>query len=179
MTIVGSSTLVYFYPTLVSGLGYKGTKAQYMTVPIYAVAFVCNAFTGYFSDRFPHHRGLVIAGWLTLSMSCSITVCAVYGFKARYVMLVLMAAGLWSSNALSLSYASSTLGDEKRGVTAVALAFVNAMGNLAQIYGAYLFPENDAPKYLMGFQVISAMCAFGVIVYGALHLLLKKQTGRI
>ncbi|KAK4691551.1 MFS transporter, ACS family, pantothenate transporter, partial [Lecanoromycetidae sp. Uapishka_2] len=155
MSIVGASTLQYFYPTLVSGLGYKGTKAQYMTVPIYAVAFVCNAFTGYFSDRFPHRRGLVIASWLTLSMSCSITVCAVYGLKAR------------------------TLGDGKRGVTAVALAFVNAMGNLAQIYGAYLFPENDAPKYLMGFQVISAMCAFGVIVYGALYLLLKKQAGRI
>ena len=174
IVIVGSLTLNYFYPTLVSGLGYKGSMAQYMTVPIYAVAFVCNAFTGYLSDKFPHCRGAVIAGWLTLSMSCSVAVCAVYGLKARYVLLVLLSAGLWSTNALSLSYASSTLRDEGKRVRAVALAFVNAMGNLAQIYGAYLFPQDDAPKYLMGFAVISAMCTFGILVYGGLHLLLRR-----
>src|SRR5690242_17158747 len=38
--IVGSSTLSYFYPTLVTGLGYTDrVQAQYMTAPIYAVAF--------------------------------------------------------------------------------------------------------------------------------------------
>lgn len=94
MTIVGSSILTYFYPTLVEGLGYKGNRAQYMTVPIFAVAFVCNALTGYFSDKLPKYRGIVIASWLTLSMSCSIAVCAVYQFKIRHVLLVLMAAGL-------------------------------------------------------------------------------------
>lgn len=30
MVIVGSSTLSYFYPTLVNGLGYEANKAQYM-----------------------------------------------------------------------------------------------------------------------------------------------------
>lgn len=175
MTIVGSLTIAYFYPTLVSGLGYKGTKAQYMTIPIYAAAFVSNAFTGYFCDRISHQRGAVIMAWLTLSMACSIVVCIVYSYKVRYVMLVLMAAGLWSSNALSLSYASSTFRRDSREVRAVALACVNAMGNLAQIYGAYLFPDVDSPKYLMGFEVISAMSALGVVVYGTLHLWLKKR----
>ena len=31
------------------------------TVPIYAVAFVCTAITGYFCDKIQRHRGLVIA----------------------------------------------------------------------------------------------------------------------
>lgn len=34
MAVVGSSTLSYFYPTLVAGLGYSTTTAQYMTIPI-------------------------------------------------------------------------------------------------------------------------------------------------
>ncbi|KAF4919796.1 putative transporter [Colletotrichum viniferum] len=52
--IVGSSTLSYFYPTLVHGLGFTSTvQAQYMTVPIYAFAFVCTAITGYFGDKIP------------------------------------------------------------------------------------------------------------------------------
>jgi MFS family permease len=174
MVIVGSSTLSYFYPTLVQGLGYSSGKAQYMVVPIYAVAFVAVAFTGYFMDKIPQYRGLVIALWLTLSMVCGIIVCAVYNFTARYVLLIFMAAGLWASNGLSLSYAASTFGPMQQEVRAVSLALVNAMGNLAQIYGAYIFPSNDAPKYLMGFGVISAMSAFGVAVYALAHVLLRR-----
>lgn len=90
-------------------------------------------------------------------------------------MLVLMAAGLWASNALSLSFASSTFGSMDPEVRAIALALVNAMGNLAQIYGAYLFPSGDAPKYLKGFGVISGMLAFGVVVYVVMHVLVRRK----
>ncbi|CAN9144423.1 unnamed protein product [Alternaria alternata] len=156
MVIVGSSTLSYFYPTLMTGLGYTDTvTAQYMTVPIYAVAFVCTAVTTYFADAISHHRGLVIASWLGFSLITSILVCVIYDFTARYALLVLMAAGLWASNAVSLSFASATFGSMQPEVRAIAIALVNAMGNLAQIYGAYLFPGDDKPKYLMGFGVIS------------------------
>ncbi|EXL93141.1 hypothetical protein NOF04DRAFT_13974 [Fusarium oxysporum II5] len=57
---------------------------------------------------------------------------------------------------------------------AISLAFVNAMGNLAQIYGAYLFPAADKPKYLKGFSVISRLCFTGAISYIALHILLRR-----
>ena len=174
MVIVGSSTLSYFYPTLVQGLGYTATKAQFMVVPIYAVAFVAVAFTGYFMDKIPRHRGLVISLWLTLSMVCGIVVCTVYNFTARYILLIFMAAGLWASNGLSLSYAASTFGPMQVEVRAVSLALVNALGNLAQIYGAYLFPSDEAPKYLKGFGVISGMCAFGVAAYATAHVLLRR-----
>ncbi|EGP91745.1 uncharacterized protein MYCGRDRAFT_54413, partial [Zymoseptoria tritici IPO323] len=174
MVIVGSSTLSYFYPTLVQGLGYNSTMAQYMTVPIYAVAFFCVGFTGYFSDKHPTQRGAIIAAWLSLSTICAVIVCAVYDFTARYVLLVVMAAGLWSSNALALSYASSTFSYMPRETRAVSLALVNAMGNLAQIYGAYLFPADDKPKYLLGFGVISGMCGLGVATYVLAHVLLRK-----
>lgn len=173
--IVGSSTLSYFYPTLVQGLGYKGKTAQYMTVPIYMVAFVCNAITGFFMDKIPQHRGSVLSAWLGVAMICSIIICVVYNFVARYVLLVVMAAGLWASNALALSFASSTFGAMPNETRAISLAFVNAMGNLASIYGAYLFPSTDAPKYLKGFGVISGMCALGVVTYAGLQIALKRR----
>lgn len=93
MIIVGSSTLSYFYPTLVQGLGYSATNAQYMLVPIYGVAFIFVGITGYFSDRFPKQRGLIIAAWLFQAMICGIAICAEYGYTARYVLLVLTATG--------------------------------------------------------------------------------------
>jgi len=201
--IVDSSTLSYFYPTLVKGLGYTAHMAQYMVrghtldrkanwqphsnlitflltmcmqvVPIYAVAFVAVAVSGYVCDRIPQYRGLVIAAWLTLSLICSIVICVVYNFVARYVLLVLMAAGLWASNGLSLSFAASTFGSMQQETRAVSLAFVNAMGNLAQIYGSYLFPADDPPKYLLGFGVISGMCAVGVVTYAVAQVLLRRH----
>lgn len=148
--------------------------AQYMTIPIYVAAFVCTAVTGYFMDRIPQKRGLVLGCWMTVAMLCSVVICAVYSLKARYALLVIMASGLWASNGLALSYTSSSFSGASKEVRAITLAFVNAMGNLAQIYGAYLFPSKDAPKYLMGFGVISGLCFTGVLAYIALHIVLRK-----
>ncbi|KAI1487981.1 major facilitator superfamily domain-containing protein [Biscogniauxia mediterranea] len=178
MAVVGSSTLSYFYPTLVNGLGYDSHLAQYMTIPIYFAAFVCTVITGVLMDRHQQWRGVVLGGWMGVAMICAIITCAVYDFKARYALLVIMASGLWASNGLSLAYASSTLGSMPNEIRAIALAFINAMGNLAQIYGAYLFPSSDSPKYLMGFGVISGLCLTGVISYISLHVLLRRWPER-
>ena len=158
------------YETVITPLLTVGVQV----VPIYAVAFVAVAVSGYVCDKIPQYRGIVIAGWLTLSLICSIVICVVYNFVARYVLLVLMAAGLWASNGLSLSFAASTFGSMQQETRAVSLAFVNAMGNLAQIYGSYLFPADDAPKYLMGFGVISGMCGLGVATYAVAQILLRR-----
>ncbi|XHG05692.1 hypothetical protein AWENTII_008907 [Aspergillus wentii] len=138
MVIVGSSTLSYFYPTLVQGLfGSSSTmQVNLLTVPIYGVAFVCTGVTSYFSDKVPLWRGIIIAGWLAFSLACSIAVCLVYDYTARYALLVLMAAGLWSTNGGTLAYASSAFANMNPQTRGVSLALVNALGNLAQIYGS-------------------------------------------
>ncbi|OJD30721.1 vitamin h transporter [Diplodia corticola] len=177
MVIVGSSTLSYFYPTLVKGLGYTSQMAQYMVVPIYAASFLAVILSSILLDAHPTQRGLAISLWLLLSTACSIAVTSLpHAYTARYALLVLMAAGLWSANALALAYASSAFGAcmASREARGVALALVNALGNLAQIYGAYLFPAGDeAGGYAMGFGVISAMCGVGVGVYAAAHVVVK------
>jgi hypothetical protein len=89
-----------------------------------------------------------------------------------------MVAGFWSSNALSLSFASSTFSTMPAEVRAIALAVVNAMSNLAQIYGAYLFPTTDAPKSLKGFGLISGMLGVGVITYTILQVVLSRRGKR-
>lgn len=136
--IVGSSTLTYFYPTLIKGLfdNASNYRVNLLTVPIYGFAFVCTGITSYFSDKIPSWRGLVIACWLAFSLICSIIVCAVYNFTARYVLLVLMAAGLWATNGGTLAYASSAFAGMHPQARGVSLALVNALGNLAQIYGS-------------------------------------------
>jgi len=103
-------------------------------------------------------------------------VCVVYDYTARYALLVLMACGLWATNGGTLAYASSAFAGMHPQARGVSLALVNAMGNLAQIYGSYLFPDSDSPKYIMGFSVISAMLALGVVVFGALHIWFRRRS---
>lgn len=40
---------------------------------------------------------------------------------------------------------------EKR---AVAIGLVNALGNSASIYGVFLWPDHDAPRYIPGFRYV-------------------------
>lgn len=70
------------------------------------------------------------------SLICSIAVCAVYDYTARYALLVLMASGLWTTNGMSLAYASSAFSSMHPQTRGISLALVNALGNLAQIYGS-------------------------------------------
>lgn len=150
-----------------------------MTVPIYGSAFVCTAVSGYFGDKVPQWRGVIIAVWLTFSMVCAIVVCAVYDFTARYILLVLMASGLWATNAAALSYSSSSIGDMPPEVRGISLAVINALANLAQIYGSYLFPSSDEPKYLRGFGAIAAMLLVGVVTYLLLHIFVRRRNRSI
>ncbi|KAE8387881.1 major facilitator superfamily domain-containing protein [Aspergillus alliaceus] len=106
--IVGTSTLSYFYSTLVKGLS--------ATPPLTRSLLWCD---------------VVIAGWPVFSLACSIAV------------------------------------------------LVNALGNLAQIYGSYLFPDSDGPKCIMGFAVISAMLAVGVVVFIILHVWIRRKAKSI
>ncbi|KAJ5293586.1 hypothetical protein N7508_008407 [Penicillium antarcticum] len=150
-------------------------KINFLTVPIYGVAFVCTGITAYFSDKIPTWRGMVIAAWLSFSLACSIAVCAVYNFTTRYFLLILMAAGLWATNGGTLAYASSAFAGMNPEARGASLALVNASGNLAQIYGSYLFPDSDEPKFLMGFAVIFAMLALGIVVFILLHIWFRRQ----
>lgn len=136
--IVGSSTLSYFYPTLIAGLfGNSSTvRINLLTIPIYGAAFFCTIITSYFSDKVPSWRGLIIAAWLLFTLACSIAVCTVYNYTARYALLVLMASGLWTTNGGTLAYASSAFSNMHPQTRGVSLALVNALGNLAQIYGS-------------------------------------------
>lgn len=178
MVIVGSSTLSYFYPTLNEGLGYTGFMIQYMTIPIYGSAFTLNLFVSIFSDRFIQWRGIYLTVLLLAAGIFSVVVVTHHEYKTRYAMLCLMASTLWAANALALSYAATTLSNKDSKTRSVGLSLINALGNLAQIYGSYLFPSKDSPKYILGFGVITGMCFLGGAAYALLSLIKYLKTNK-
>lgn len=165
MTIIGCYSLSYFNPTLVKGLGYKGADAQYMTVPLYVVAFAIAVPTCILADRMPSQRPLMVTAVLIFGgLFCALSA-GIYTYIPRYVFLCFINSAIWTANPLALSYASTSMGPLHPETRAISLAVMNGMGNLAQIYGSYLFPDKDAPKYLVGFGTYAGLLVFGAGIY--------------
>lgn len=146
-----------------------------MTVPLYVSAFLIAVPTAIFADRIYAYRPVLCAGSLLLgALFCALSA-GIYAYIPRYVFLVFINSMIWTANPLALSYASVSMGPLDPETRAISLALVNAMGNLAQIYGSYLFPAEDAPKYLVGFGTYAGLLALGGAIYVTAFFLLRKS----
>ena len=64
------------------------------------------------------------------------------------------------SHPLNISWMSLTCDDSEERALAMALVIMGA--NIAGIYGAQIFREDDKPKYRRAFSVACAVLAFGI-----------------
>ncbi|KAK0620771.1 pantothenate transporter liz1 [Immersiella caudata] len=164
-----SLILVYFYPVLVRGLGYTDPiKAQFMTVPIWVVSFVCTIASGFIGDRSPPRRGILVVGGLAVLCILAIVTTNVYDFKARYVFLAFMTAGAWVAFAQVMAFIAEVLSDLLPEVRAFTIGMMSCAATTGNVYGAYLFPAENAPKHILGFS----MCAMSGGVSSMLFLVL-------
>lgn len=148
--------------------------SRYMTVPLYVVAFAIAVPTCILADRLPGYRPIMAGLVLVLgSIFCALSA-GIYAYVPRYVFLCFINSAIWTANPLALSYASVSMGPLHPETRAISLALINGFGNLAQIYGSYLFPGNDAPKYLKGFGTYAGLLFFGAAVYASAFVLFRK-----
>ncbi|KAF5983685.1 allantoate permease [Fusarium bulbicola] len=191
MTVIGSMSLAYFYPTFAAQLGCNKTDAQYvskssdhrveltgtryMTASFYGVALVIAVTLCIIADKVPQFRALFTFSVL-LIFGClfSALAAAIHHPKARYAFLCFIKTAVWSANPLSLSYTSTVLGPVQPEVRAICLAIINGFTNLAQLYGTYIFTASTPPDYVMGFSVYSAIFAVGATIYLSAFFIFKK-----
>jgi MFS family permease len=149
-------------------------KAQYMTVPIYAVAAVCLNVLAWSSDRTGDRRWHITSA-LALGFVCSVVCAAVQTSVVRYVMICFVAVGIWSALPLILSWTSNTISlpPEKR---AIVLALVNAFGNFSSVYGSRIWPKDDSPTFHIGFGVTAGFLGGGMVLAALIPVLCNLVT---
>lgn len=149
MLVTGSQTVQYFIPALVGDLGYNGHALQYMTIPIYTVTCIEIVVFAFLSD-WKKERALFISITAAIAALSFLITVSVSPPKVKYAFFGFAVGGAFAASPLTLLWVSSVFRypAEKR---AVAIAFVNALGNSASIYGSFLWPSEDAPAYLSGF----------------------------
>lgn len=153
----------YFYPTIVEGfnLGSR-TITLVCTAPPYLLATCTALAVAYSSDRFGE-RGYHIAGPMSVAVVGFIITVATFNIPARYFASFLFICGCFSANAGVFSWVSGSLGQtpEKK---AAAVALINLLSQLGNIWSPYFFDPNDEPRYtlamimMMVFALISVGC---------------------
>ncbi|KAL1755540.1 major facilitator superfamily domain-containing protein [Schizophyllum commune] len=176
MLATGSQTIQYFIPTLVGQLGYTGYDKQYMTIPVYAVAFVFILLFCFTSDIRRERGNYITLGGLLAGVSFIITV-AVNNEHVKYGFLCIAVGAVYAVCPLTLLWVSGII-DHPAEKRAVAIAIVNALGNSASIYGSFLWPASTGPRYVQGFATTTAFVLLLAITAQVNKFLIRRYPGK-
>ncbi|KAH7906918.1 major facilitator superfamily domain-containing protein [Hygrophoropsis aurantiaca] len=133
-----------FFPTLTATLGFNTTITLLMSAPPWIFASILCLGNAWHADR-TGERFFHIAGWWwAVILGYIISLCTM-SIGGRYFSLFLMTAGQCGF-ALTLAWVSNSI-PRPPAKRSVAIALVNAFGNLGNVMGSYIWKANWSPEY--------------------------------
>ncbi|PLB48230.1 MFS general substrate transporter [Aspergillus steynii IBT 23096] len=179
-TIYGSTssgTVTNFFPTVMKGLGKGNVETLLLTTPPYligAVVMLANAWhadkTG---ERYFHIVISPVVGLVSFILAVATT-----SFAARYVAMCLMIGGIYAGYVVALGYISNVL-PRPASKRAAALALINCLSNVCQVYAPYLYPNEDGPRYLKAFVHNMAMSVMTILFGTILRIVLVRLNKKL
>ncbi|PFH62795.1 hypothetical protein XA68_11807 [Ophiocordyceps unilateralis] len=172
--------LSLFAPSLTSGLGFRDLDAQLMTVPSWAVAYVCQIAVAYSADRFnargAHMAGAALVGAAGFAASAALPATA---YKARYGALFMATSGTFASVPPMLGWLTSNLFSTASTGLAVAIN-VSVGGGLGQIPGVWIYkPAEASLGYPTGHWTNAAFLLLVAVMALALRFFYVGENGRL
>lgn len=148
-----------------------------MTCPPFIFAGAAGIFFGWSSGRL-HERTWHITIGLAIAIGGFALAAATLNVPARYVACFIFPVGAYAVNSVIIGWASSTLSQtvEKK---AVVLAMTNVGGQIGYIYGAYLWPSSDEPRYAIGFGASAGFAFLSICCAWILRVALIRENRRL
>ncbi|KAI0064095.1 MFS general substrate transporter [Artomyces pyxidatus] len=169
-------TLSLFLPTIIAGLGFATWKAQLMTVPPNVLAALGIAFGAWLAAKTSRRApliigsaGVAIVGYIVLSTTKSP--------GAQYVGVHFATLGVYTGNALLLSWPSENIsGQTKR---AIGVAMQITIGDLGAVTGVLIYRPAFAGDHYRKPHIISiGYLLFSVAVASGLWYWMAKENQR-
>ncbi|KAK4864255.1 hypothetical protein LT330_010048 [Penicillium expansum] len=137
------SSLSLFTPAITAGLGYSDLRAQLMTVPPYAVAYVVTIAVAWSADYF-NSRGLhsAIFSFIGAIGFLSSAVLPASAYLSRYGCLIVAASGAFACIPPLLGWLSSNISSTAGAGLAIALNI--SFGAPGQIVGVWIYKSDEA-----------------------------------
>ncbi|KAF5335333.1 hypothetical protein D9611_011736 [Ephemerocybe angulata] len=153
--------LAYFAPSIVQGLGYTASKAQLMTVPPFAAAFVVALLGAYVSDRYRCRGPVAIFACLLCTIGFSMFLVS-ERHTIQYASLFFSIPGTYLSAPTLSTWCANNSAPLTRRATAIAISFV--LTNSGGILATWLLGSlSAAPRYEGATKVMLGM-AVGMAV---------------
>ncbi|CAG8103583.1 unnamed protein product [Penicillium olsonii] len=172
-----SGAVTTFFPIVMSGLGKDSVTTLLLTTPPYLIGTIVVLIAAWHADK-TGERYLHIALPPILAIACFIIAVTTTSFAPRYVAMCIMIGGIYSSYVVVLGYISNIL---PRPATkrAAALALINCLSNVCQVYTPYLYPNSAAPQYTTAFSYNIAMSALTIIFGTILRIVLGRLNKKL
>ncbi|EAS29388.3 MFS transporter [Coccidioides immitis RS] len=166
-----------FFPTVVKTIGFNTTITLLLTCPPFIFAGIVGILFGYSSGRFHERTWHITVGLTTAIVGFVIAACTL-NTAGRYIACFIFPIGAYSVNSVIIGWASSTL-SQTREKRAVILAMTNIGGQIGYIYGAYVWPDYDSPRYVIGFSSSAAFALCSIFCAWWMRYLLKRENKRL
>ncbi|KAH6951268.1 major facilitator superfamily domain-containing protein [Ilyonectria sp. MPI-CAGE-AT-0026] len=166
-----------FFPSVVQTLGYGRVTTLLLTAPPYMLGLIFSIVNNWSADRLNNSSFHVM--WpLALAIVGFVTAAATLNTGARYLAMMLMVGGGHGANAVVLAWAQKTM-LRPRIKRAAAVAFINAFGNISQVWTAYLYTDASKPRYVLAMTVNSGF-ALGVIILAmTMRIILQRANKKL
>ncbi|CAF1414163.1 unnamed protein product [Rotaria sp. Silwood1] len=168
-------SLSLFLPTIVQHLGFVSYKAQLLTAPPYAFAFITTVTTAYFSDKYAR-RGIFILFWLLITMIGYLILIVVDNLAAKYFAVFLAAGGIPPCVATCIAFISGNTSPQTKRAT--SLAFMISVGNCGGIISGQIYLSQDAPRFILGHAINLGFCILAIICTSILMIGLGLENRR-
>jgi MFS family permease len=114
-----------------------------------------------------------IAGLSSLGCILFIVVTVSSNPMVRYVLTIFAFGTIYGCSPLVKTWVAEVIPHpaEKR---AIAIALINSIGNASSIYGSWLWPKKDAPRYVPGFATTTSWLGLLFVLTLTFAYLFKK-----
>ncbi|KAJ1303150.1 hypothetical protein OPQ81_011351 [Rhizoctonia solani] len=169
-------SLSLFLPTIIAGLGYASWEAQLLTVPPYAFSAICIGITAWLASVY-NRRAIFIAGSAVIGILGYILLLVTHTAGRQYVGVHLACAGVYTGNALLLSWPGENVAPQTKRAVAVAMQI--SIGDLGAIAGVLIYrPEWSANKFRKPHIISIGYLAFALAVTAWLWVWMARENKR-
>ncbi|CAJ2502445.1 Uu.00g098390.m01.CDS01 [Anthostomella pinea] len=175
--IVASGSVTNFFPAVVKTLGYNNVDTLLLTSPPYVLTVIASAINAWHADR-TGERFWHISLPLVVALVAFIIAATTTATGPRYLSMMLMVPGIYSSFVVALAWISNTL-PRPPAKRAAALAFINAVSNSSSIYASYMYQDSMAPRYVIAMSVNCVTTTMAIVAATVMYLMLVRLNKKL
>ncbi|KAJ8121306.1 hypothetical protein ONZ43_g2212 [Nemania bipapillata] len=172
-----SQAFQYFFPTIVKTLGFGTIETLLLTAPVWILTFLVSLVATYTSGRLGD-RSIHIICLMLVSVAGNIIAVSTLNTAARFFAIFLLPVGAVTAYEIILAWVANSF-PRPLVKRSACISVANLVGNTANIYGSYMYPASDGPRYLPGGAATASVALLVAILAFVVRLVLQRENRRI